>query len=54
MILRCSCEHKIQDQYHGIYKRVHNPLKKDRGRQQEWRCTVCKKTKTGPEQDQIK
>lgn len=38
MIIKCTCEHKGQDELHGKKNRVHNPCSK--GYQ---RCTVCLK-----------
>lgn len=39
-IKRCSCEHKAQDQIHGLGNRVHNPNGKG-----QYKCTVCGKLK---------
>jgi rubrerythrin len=48
MILKCKCEHKDQDKFHGKHMRVHNPLKKQ-NTTQKWRCTVCGDVKEGKE-----
>jgi hypothetical protein len=44
-ILICSCDHPFQDKKHGRKRRVMNPL--GPGKANEFRCTVCGKTKTG-------
>jgi rubrerythrin len=42
MIIKCKCEHKDQDKFHGRFMRVHNPLAKAKSSTtQKWRCTVC-------------
>lgn len=41
MILKCTCNHKYQDQKYGKKRRVHNKKADDKG----WRCTVCGKDK---------
>ena len=38
MILKCTCVHEAQDEFHGKWKRVHNLM----GKGAEARCTVCK------------
>jgi hypothetical protein len=40
MIITCNCKHSAQDEFHGINKRVHNPISKDR-KIIGYRCTVC-------------
>jgi hypothetical protein len=42
MILKCSCQHKAQDKFHGTGKRVHKEAKDVSGGV-KWRCTVCLK-----------
>lgn len=37
MILRCHCEHEVQDKLYGKKNRVHNYAEKTKN----WRCTVC-------------
>ena len=50
MILKCKCEHKDQDKFHGKHMRVHNPLAKEKSSTtQKWRCTVCGDVKEGKE-----
>jgi len=40
-ILKCSCEHVAQDEFHGSGRRVHNAgTVKEDGRR-VYRCTVC-------------
>lgn len=46
MILKCSCQHKYQDQTHGAGNRVHNPAKDSSGGV-KWRCTICESEKSG-------
>jgi len=43
-ILKCSCDHKFQDEKYGKSKRVHNACSADKNIQ--WRCTVCKSVKS--------
>jgi len=48
MILKCKCEHKDQDQFHGKHIRVNNPLAKAKGSTtQKWRCNVFGDVKEG-------
>ena len=42
----CTCVHTSQDKLHGIQLRVHNFATKI----EEWRCTVCTKTKSAKSQ----
>jgi rubrerythrin len=49
MILKCKCEHKDQDKFHGRFMRVHNPLSEKKYKIQKWRCTVCGDVKEGKE-----
>jgi len=41
-ILPCSCKCVSQDLFYGNGKRLHNKMKNG-----NWRCTVCKKEKSG-------
>lgn len=41
MILRCTCQHETQDEFHGKGNRVFNPMKGG----ERARCTVCGATK---------
>jgi len=41
-ILKCECNHSMQDKMHGPQMRVFNPMLKEN----EYRCTICCKTKT--------
>jgi len=51
MIIRCSCQHKYQDEKYGPGNRVHNMMKDTKG-QIKWRCTVCKDEKPNPKETQ--
>ena len=45
-ILKCTCEHKVQDELHGKNKRVMNPTLRDNPQTKAditYRCTVCLK-----------
>jgi uridine phosphorylase len=45
-IIKCNCSHVYQDKQYGTGMRVHNPMKTpDKGRPQEYTCTVCGKTR---------
>jgi hypothetical protein len=44
-ILVCNCDNKFQDKKYGKKRRVMNPL--GPGKINEFRCTVCGKTRSG-------
>jgi hypothetical protein len=44
-ILRCACNHPVQDELHGKTNRVHNRLAIVSGSKPKWRCTVCSAVK---------
>jgi len=44
-ILVCNCDHVFQDKRYGKKRRLMNPIKW--GKTNEFRCTVCGKTRTG-------
>ena len=46
----CDCVHVSQDKLHGIQLRVHNFAVKT----EQWRCTVCTKTKSAKSQESKK
>lgn len=41
MKLKCTCNHKGQDELHGEKIRVFNKTEKKSGNQPVYRCTVC-------------
>ena len=45
-ILKCSCTHKAQDEFHGPGMRVCNKVGK-KGTVNEYKCTVCGCPHTG-------
>ena len=46
MIKKCNCRHEFQDEKYGKGNRVYNKLLPERGKPQEYRCTVCGNVKT--------
>ena len=44
-ILVCNCVHAFQDKKYGKKRRLFNTIKL--GKSNEFRCTVCGKTRTG-------
>lgn len=42
-IIKCTCEHKGQDELHGAGMRVHTKIKQREANNKMWRCTVCGK-----------
>ena len=46
-ILKCSCEHKSQDELHGPGNRVMSRVKQSDGKSNKYRCSVCLKEREG-------
>lgn len=44
-IIKCSCEHKYQDEKYGLGMRVHNQIHTLPTMSDQFRCTVCGKVK---------
>lgn len=44
-ILKCTCDHKSQDELHGKNMRVFNKIKQSDTKNTTYRCTVCLKLK---------
>jgi len=42
-LLKCICEHELQDRQYGSGKRLHTPVAKAAN---GWRCTVCGREQT--------
>jgi hypothetical protein len=40
-ILKCSCQHKGQDDLHGVGMRIFNQLASTAKMKESFRCTVC-------------
>jgi len=49
MILKCTCDHKFQDEQHGAQMRVFNRIPPKPPVPEQWRCTVCERVVSGKE-----
>lgn len=41
-VFKCTCQHKTQDELHGLGRRCHNAMAiNSKNSVQKYRCTVC-------------
>ena len=51
MIMKCTCNHEFQDKQYGSGNRVHTKSGKIPN---QYRCTVCEKTRNGSDSTEKK